>query len=190
MPILTQKNDIFKAVGEIPAIDVFKAFHGGEVRKNKASCPFHSENSPSFHIYEHSFYCFGCGWGGDNVAFVAKLLNSRPLEAAKAIADHFGIFYDDSPLSQVDRQRLARARARREQEKKIISALNTWCRKRGITARVLAEAIRDALPDTGPNTPLLDMLPTFEYWADVLFTGNDEERLQAFRDSDLRRWLK
>lgn len=29
------------------------------------SCPFHSENTPSFHVYKDGYHCFGCGAHGD-----------------------------------------------------------------------------------------------------------------------------
>ena len=36
-------------------------------------CPFHAEKSGSFTVYpENSFYCFGCGAGGDAAEFVMK----------------------------------------------------------------------------------------------------------------------
>jgi DNA primase len=38
-------------------------------------CPFHSERSPSFTVFgaTESFYCFGCGTGGDVVTFTMKM---------------------------------------------------------------------------------------------------------------------
>ena len=33
-------------------------------------CPFHNEKTPSLKIYEHSYFCFGCGTGGDVIDFV------------------------------------------------------------------------------------------------------------------------
>lgn len=35
-------------------------------------CPFHNENSASCKIYDDSFYCFGCGIGGDVFDFVMQ----------------------------------------------------------------------------------------------------------------------
>ena len=38
-------------------------------------CPFHNEKTPSFTVYPatQSFYCFGCGAGGDAVTFIKKI---------------------------------------------------------------------------------------------------------------------
>lgn len=44
-------------------------------------CPFHAEKTASCKIYESSFYCFGCGAGGDLINFV-KLLYGLNFKAA------------------------------------------------------------------------------------------------------------
>ena len=38
-------------------------------------CPFHGEKTPSFTVYPEtaSFYCFGCGAGGDVITFIKKI---------------------------------------------------------------------------------------------------------------------
>ena len=40
-------------------------------------CPFHNEKTPSFTVYPatQSFYCFGCGAGGDAITFLKKIEN-------------------------------------------------------------------------------------------------------------------
>ena len=50
-------------------------------------CPFHSEKTPSFTVYpdSQSFYCFGCGAGGDVVTFVKKIENLDYIEAVKSL---------------------------------------------------------------------------------------------------------
>ena len=45
------------------------------IRPNRAgfiSCPFHKEKSASCKIYDDSFYCFGCGIGGDVFDFIMQ----------------------------------------------------------------------------------------------------------------------
>ena len=42
-------------------------------RAGYALCPFHREKTPSLKVYPDSFYCFGCGKGGDAVTFVREL---------------------------------------------------------------------------------------------------------------------
>lgn len=66
-------------------------------------CPFHNEKTPSFTVYPatQSFYCFGCGAGGDAITFVKKIENLDYLDAVKTLALRAGLqmpqeCFDDS----------------------------------------------------------------------------------------------
>jgi len=66
------------------------------IRRGKdfvALCPFHSEKTPSFHIYTdtQSFYCFGCGAGGDVITFTKQIENLDYMEAVRLLAQRAGI---------------------------------------------------------------------------------------------------
>lgn len=69
-------------------------------RSGFISCPFHSEKTASMKIYDKSFYCFGCGKGGDVIKFVSLLFNiSAPQAVVKLNGDFFlglktGVTYD------------------------------------------------------------------------------------------------
>lgn len=56
-------------------------------------CPFHTEKTPSFVVYPEtqSFYCFGCGAGGDVITFVKKISNLGYVEAVKQLASRAGM---------------------------------------------------------------------------------------------------
>ena len=66
-------------------------------------CPFHNEKTPSFTVYPEngSFYCFGCGVGGDVFSFVRQIENLDYIDAVKLLAERSGVTipqdgYDDS----------------------------------------------------------------------------------------------
>lgn len=80
-------------------------------------CPFHNEKTPSFTVYpeSHSFYCFGCGAGGDVISFVRRMENLDYVEAVKSVAQLAGVpmpedGYDDS----LSKQRMRLLGANRE----------------------------------------------------------------------------
>ena len=56
-------------------------------------CPFHNEKTPSFTVYPatQSFYCFGCGSGGDAITFLKKIENLDYLDAVKTLAQRAGL---------------------------------------------------------------------------------------------------
>ena len=62
-------------------------------RNLKGLCPFHSEKTPSFVVYpeSQSFYCFGCGAGGDAISFIMRAENLEYIEAVKFLAEKAGL---------------------------------------------------------------------------------------------------
>lgn len=62
-------------------------------RNLKALCPFHSEKTPSFVLYpdNQSFYCFGCGAGGDVISFIMRAENLDYPEAVRFLARRMGM---------------------------------------------------------------------------------------------------
>ncbi len=60
-------------------------------------CPFHSEKTPSFVVFPatESFYCFGCGAGGDAISFVMRAENVDYVSAIKILAQRSGIILPD-----------------------------------------------------------------------------------------------
>lgn len=56
-------------------------------------CPFHSEKSPSFTVFSdtQSYYCFGCGAGGDVITFIKGVENLEYIEAVRFLAQRAGL---------------------------------------------------------------------------------------------------
>ena len=57
------------------------------------NCPFHSEKTPSFTVFPdtQSFYCFGCGAGGDVITFIQQIENLDFMDAVKLLAQNSGM---------------------------------------------------------------------------------------------------
>ncbi len=66
-------------------------------------CPFHSEKTPSFTVFPatKTFYCFGCGAGGDVITFIKKAENLDYPSAIEFLAQRVGITiqHEDRPGS-------------------------------------------------------------------------------------------
>ena len=73
---MIKREDIDKIINATKIEDVVGSFV--ELRKRGINyiglCPFHNEKTPSFTVYPEngSYYCFGCGQGGDVITFVMK----------------------------------------------------------------------------------------------------------------------
>ena len=54
-------------------------------------CPFHSEKTPSFYVYEDGFHCFGCGAHGDAISFVMQTTGAAFTDAVQGLAAEAGL---------------------------------------------------------------------------------------------------
>jgi hypothetical protein len=68
-----------------------------EGREWRACCPFHNEKTPSFSVVPDKaiYHCFGCGEGGDAVAWMQKRHGMGFVEAVEALAERAGISLAD-----------------------------------------------------------------------------------------------
>lgn len=89
---LVQRNDMVDVAGSYVQLR-------RRGRTYTGLCPFHSEKTPSFVVYPEtqSFYCFGCGTGGDVITFIKKINNVDYVEAVKTLASRAGM-----PLPEED----------------------------------------------------------------------------------------
>lgn len=71
-------------------------------------CPFHSEKTPSFSVSpdKQIFYCFGCASGGNVFSFLMKQHGLSFPEAAKNLAERYGIEIATQSLSPEQKRRL------------------------------------------------------------------------------------
>jgi DNA primase len=103
----------------------------------KGLCPFHQEKTPSFIVTpaRGTFKCFGCGEGGDAIAFVEKLEQVDFVGAIEFLAQRFNIQLEYEEISpEADR-----ARRRRERLEQLLE------RATGFYERVLWDSEQGAL---------------------------------------------
>ena len=120
----------------------------------KGLCPFHGEKTPSFHVNRDKgfFHCFGCGIGGDVFKFVELRDKVGFGEAARSLAQRFGV-----PVPDVrDGGRDPSADAERETLLKIHEVAASWFREQ--LARPEGARARQQLAARGLSAGTIDAL--------------------------------
>lgn len=171
-----RRNDIAFQIKQRVNIQQAAARYGYE--QNRAGfirCPFHNDKTPSLKIYpnSNSYYCFGCGVGGDVISFIMHLFRLDFTGAIIRLDEDFGLYLIRRANSREQawaREAMAewKAKARRE------PALEFWY---GIIYRtVCAEfrRMRGIYLGKKPKSPEVSLNPDFihalhnleyfEYW--------------------------
>ncbi|WP_018683110.1 DNA primase [Actinokineospora enzanensis] len=85
--LVRERSRIDEVIGEYVQL---RRAGGGAL---KGLCPFHDEKTPSFNVRSThgTFHCFGCGEGGDVIAFVMKIDHLSFVEAVERLAERVGV---------------------------------------------------------------------------------------------------
>ena len=86
--------NVFEAVKDRLSTREAAEYYGLKINRNgMACCPFHNDKNPSMKV-DHSYHCFACQADGDVIDYVANLFGLSKKDAAKKLAEDFGIVYD------------------------------------------------------------------------------------------------
>ena len=123
-------------------------------------CPFHGEKTPSFHVHPDRgfFKCFGCGAGGDTIAFVQRIENVTFADALRTLAAKAGVQLEpESPTAaRVRNQREAIYEANRIATGYFVRMLGSgagsnaraYCTGRGLSDAIVQEFALGYAPDS------------------------------------------
>jgi hypothetical protein len=179
---IPQNGDIFKEIKQnVPILSVIERYSDVSLNKRgkdfRGLCPFHQEKTPSFTVNPEKglFYCFGCGTGGDAVAFVSQLNGLKPIEAARVIANDFGLAVDNRPLTREQRTRIRERQKQRELER----ALQEWATDSYIELAHLRRCLFYVLVGPGDFYEYPELVFLFQYvdyLLDVLSYGSLDDK--------------
>lgn len=103
-----------------------------KISGNNILCPFHVEKTPSCHLWDDHFKCFGCGKYGDVISFVRDYFNLSFQDALSKLNYDFGL---NLPIGRkptlkeaVEAQKRWRAivKERQEREKSYLALRNEY----------------------------------------------------------------
>ncbi len=129
-------------------------------RISKGLCPFHGEKTASFTVYPdtQSYYCFGCGNGGDVVTFIKNIENLDYLDAVRFLADRVGLNMPDenSYDNTMNKRRLRMLEANRDAARFFFKCLTTpdgavgyrYFKNRGLTDETIKKFGLGFAPDS------------------------------------------
>lgn len=131
-------------------------------------CPFHKDRHPSMKLNEDYYFCFGCGANGDVIDFTAKLFGISLKDAAKKLAEDFGI----NPRPPVQSEILnCHAEPNQDRERLCISVLRGYLRLLSIWQLMYRpEKLEDPIHPRFAEA--MKALPTVNHLLDCLL-GND-----------------
>lgn len=169
--------NVFETVkASVSVPEAARAYGFTVTRHNMPRCPFHDDSHPSLKLNPDFYYCFGCGAKGDVIDLVARLFDLSSYEAARKIAEDFGIDPDKpSEAAVLAKHRHPMIRAFRDDERYCQRVLCDYLYLLEEWKVQYAPASMDEEPDDR-FVEACQMLDYIEYLADLLTIGDLNQR--------------
>ena len=145
-------------------------------RSGMVQCLFHDDTTPSMKLYDDHYHCFGCQATGDVIHLTAKLFGVTDQEAARKLAEDFGVQREKTSVLA----KLSRFQEQAEQERLCVRVLRDYL-------HLLAEWRTKYAPETPEETPddrfveALQMYDCIEYLLETLKAGKPEESVEVMK---------
>ena len=177
------KTDLFQMVKENVSPLQAAHFYGLRVNRNgMACCPFHNDRHPSMKLDAKNgggFHCFGCQEGGDVITLVARLFGSSNYDAAKKIANDFGLSVprensfesEETEAQRLQRERLTHGIRKRELCKNLLAHLSDL---RKVKYQTESEAMK-AMEENEAYSWVIGRLDQVEDYYDYLLDAPEAE---------------
>ncbi len=156
-------------------------------RNGMACCPFHEDRHPSMKL-DSRYHCFGCQADGDAIDLTGRLFGLEPVDAAKKLAEDFGISYEEPKKKKRSKKpKKPAAETKESKVRRIEKRIHKWLNH---AADVLIryrkwlifweDFYKPEITDEDWH-PLfceaLDRKDFIDYLLDILLGGSDAERL-------------
>ena len=133
--------ELYSRIKDAVSMQQAVEYCGLHILNGKCLCPFHKDTHPSMKIYPNGkgYYCFVCGSGGDQIKFVAVYYGISNYEAAKQLAQAYGVPVNEPVTYREKREADKRIRYKRELGQFVQEAVKWLTVYRGL----LCEAVRE-----------------------------------------------
>ena len=139
-----------------------------------SQCPFHEDKTPSLKVDPNKqvFYCFGCGAGGDVITFIEKLKGYS--------------FKDSLVYLGISNGKPSKIYKVQTIERNLIKGFDQWCHEyycklcEVLLALDKRKMKAKGFEDINFLAEFYHKEPTWNYYADVLFNGSDDEKYQLY----------
>jgi len=124
--------------------------YGIKVNRDMFCCPFHKDNYPSAKCYEATYFCFGCGKGGDLIQFVQDYYNLNFVSAMEKINIDFDLKIprdnkiSKKELKEIEEKRRLELFLKKEKERKRRETLIHNC-EYGQTLERTIKLVKDSM---------------------------------------------
>ena len=152
------RREIDRVKQTVSMADILTRYGMEANRHGYISCPFHTEKTASCRIYEKSFYCFGCGAGGDVIDFVRRMENLDLIHAIQRLGGLEDMkFSERRRLMEQERKQKETQRAEEARQREYWQVWDEWIR-----LDQNFRSYRPVDPDEQPHPLFLEALEKLE----------------------------